>query len=104
MQDVIFSENGGIVTATIVCEIDHHTAKSVREKIDKNLFQKRPSLLVLDFSEVRFMDSSGIGLIIGRAEVARELDCRVRVAGLSPILMKIVRLSGIDRIDNITIG
>lgn len=104
MQDVIFSENGGIITATVACEIDHHTAKGVREKIDKNLFCSKPSLLVLDFSEVRFMDSSGIGLIIGRAEVAREVGARVKVTGLSPTLMKIVRLSGIDRIENITIG
>ena len=104
MQDVIFSENGNSLTATPTCELDHHSAKSIREKIDKSLFRKRPELLILDFSEVRFMDSSGIGLIIGRAEVAEEVGCKVRVVGLSPLLMKIVRLSGLEKIDNLTIG
>lgn len=104
MQDVIFSENGSALMATPCCELDHHTAKTIREKIDKTLLRLRPEVLILNFSEVRFMDSSGIGLIIGRAGVAAEIGCRVRVAGLSPMLMKIVRLSGIDRIDNITIG
>ena len=104
MQDVIFSENGSTLTATPTCEIDHHTAKFIREKIDKALFRTRARILVLDFSEVRFMDSSGIGLIIGRAEAAGELGASVRVVGLSPILMKIVRLSGIDKISNLSIG
>ncbi len=104
MQDVIFSENGRILTATPTCEIDHHTAKYIREKIDRELMSVRADILVLDFSEVRFMDSSGIGLIIGRAEAAGNIGASVRVVGLSPILMKIVRLSGIDKISNLSIG
>lgn len=104
MQEVIFSEKGSTLTAAPTCEVDHHTARPIREKIDRELFRIRPDVLILDFSEVRFMDSSGIGLMIGRAEAAREVGCRVRIVGLSPVLMKIVRLSGIDRIDNIAIG
>ena len=104
MQDVIFSETGRTLIATPTCEIDHHTAKYIREKIDRELLSSRADILVLDFSEVRFMDSSGIGLIIGRAEAAGNVGASVRVVGLSPILMKIVRLSGIDKISNLSIG
>ena len=104
MQDVIFSENGSTLTATPTCEIDQHTPKIISEKKDKALIRTRAERLVLDFSEVRFMDSSGIGLIIGRAEAAGEMGASVRVVGLSPILMKIVRLSGIDKISNLSIG
>lgn len=104
MQDVIFSESGRILTAAPGCEIDHHTAKFIREKIDRELYRTRAEILVLDFSAVRFMDSSGIGLIIGRAEAAREIGASVRVVGLSGVLMKIVRLSGLDKIPNLSIG
>lgn len=104
MQDVIFFEKGSTLTAKPTCEIDHHTAKYIRDKIDRELTSLRAEVLVLDFSEVRFMDSSGIGLIIGRAERAREMGSFVRVIGLSPTLMKIVRLSGLDKISNLSIG
>ena len=49
------------------------------------------------------MDSSGIALILGRAEVARSKDATLTVQGLSPVLMKLVRLSGVDRVENIRI-
>ena len=64
---------------------------------------KNASELVLDFQAVRFMDSSGIALILGRAEVARSKDATLTVQGLPPVLMKLVRLSGVDRVENIRI-
>lgn len=105
MQDeVIFFEDCRVLTARITRDIDHHSAKMIRERIDKELFKLKPELLLLDFSEVHFMDSSGIGLIMGRCEVAEELSMGVRIVSLSPSLMKLVRLSGIEKITNLTIG
>ena len=105
MQDlVLLSQNGRTLTAKIGCEVDHHTAKQVREEIDKAIFEKKPELLVLDFSDVRFMDSSGIGLIIGRCEVCRAIGAHVRIISLSPLLSRLVRLSGIEKIKNLSIG
>ena len=105
MQDVVtFSQNGRTLTARVMCEIDHHTAKPIRERIDAVLFEKKPELLVLDFSGVRFMDSSGIGLIIGRCEVGRAIGAHVRISALSPLLSRLVSLSGIEKIKNLSIG
>ncbi len=101
-DDVIFFETEGTLTARLCCDIDHHTAKPMREKIDDALFEKRPRTLIIDFTEVVFMDSSGLGLILGRAEKASALDCSVRLFGLSPALMKLVRLCGIDRVRNLS--
>ena len=99
MQNAVkFSQNGRILTALLSGEIDHHIAKQQREEIDAALFKIRPELLVLDFSEVKFMDSSGIGLIIGRAELCDGIGCRVNITGLSKTLEKLVRLSGIEKI------
>ena len=103
-DDLKITENGKILTAELGCEIDHHKTRRVRERIDEAVFAKRPQLLVLDFSAVHFMDSSGIGLIIGRVEVAKAVGALVRVTGLSPTLRRLVRLSGLDKIRELTIS
>ena len=98
---VTFAERGRTLTAYIRCEIDHHTAREGRENIDKRMFLFRPSTLILDFGGVGFMDSSGIALILGRAETAAELGATVELCGLSQSLAKLVRLSGIERVKNL---
>ena len=96
---VKFSESERTLTAHLFGEIDHHSAKEEREEIDAMIFKTRPSILELDFSGVKFMDSSGIGLIIGRADVCRDIGCSVRVSGLSGSLKKLVRLAGIEKLE-----
>ncbi len=98
-----FSEESGTLTVFLFKEIDHHSAKGLREETDKALFKFKPDSLVLDFSEVRFMDSSGIAFIIGRSEIAKDLGISVRLTGLSKTLLRLVRLSGIEKIKNISI-
>ena len=104
-KDIItFSRSGSTLTAAISCEIDHHTAGRLRARIDRELFIERPSMLCLDFREVRFMDSSGIALILGRVESAGAVGAKVRLDALTPQLLKLVRLSGIERIKNLTVS
>ena len=105
MQErVVFAYDEGAVWAKLKCEIDHHTARQIRDKIDREIFVRRPDVVYLDFSEVRFMDSSGIGLIIGRSQVAEATGSGVRLVGLSNTLMKLIRLAGIEKIKNVYIG
>ncbi len=103
-DDLKITENGKSLTAELICELDHHAAKRVRERIDEAVFAARPELLILDFSSVHFMDSSGIGLIIGRVEAAKAVGAVVRVTGLSPTLRRLVRLSGLEKIRELTIS
>ena len=56
---------GSILSIRVRGEIDHHTASAIRQGIDATLFEKRPKKLLLDLSAVSFMDSSGLGLIMG---------------------------------------
>ncbi len=105
MQErVVFAYEEGVIIAKLKCEIDHHTARLIREKTDREIFARRPGVVYLDFSEVRFMDSSGIGLIIGRSQVCEAAGASLRIIGLSATLMKLVRLSGIEKIKNVYIG
>jgi stage II sporulation protein AA (anti-sigma F factor antagonist) len=102
-EDLKLSESGGALTAKICCEIDHHTAKRMRERIDRALFEKKPQRLILDFSEVGFMDSSGLGLIIGRAECASAIGAVVELSGLSGNIERVLRVCGIEKMKNLTV-
>lgn len=90
------TQEGKTVTVLLAGEIDHHTAKGLRQAADDALITRRPEELVLDFSGVTFMDSSGVGLVMGRYKAARSLGCRVTVRGLRPRDQKIMRLSGLS--------
>ena len=85
----------GVLTVRLTGEIDHHTAKPIREQTDTALMCGRPRELVLDFSGVTFMDSSGVGLVMGRYKTARGIGCKTAVAGLRPRDKKIMQMSGL---------
>lgn len=85
-------------------EIDHHTTLPVRLEIDDKIENCRPKTLILDFSEVTFMDSSGIGLVMGRYKLLNEFGGVMEVIGLSNNSYKVMRLAGLDRIATIKKG
>ena len=89
---------GSILSIRIRGEIDHHTAVSIRQGIDAALFEKRPKKLILDLSAVGFMDSSGLGLIMGRYSVMKELGGEMTVWNPSPETRAILTLAGMERL------
>lgn len=89
------------ITAILSGEVDHHSAKALREEIDLAVREQLPAELILDFGGVSFMDSSGIGLVMGRVKLMQEHGGTVRVCHPSRHIYKVMRLSGIDRIAKI---
>ena len=89
---------GSILSIHIRGEIDHHTAAGIRQGIDDTLFEKRPKKLILDLSAVSFMDSSGLGLIMGRYSVMKELGGEMTVWNPSPETRSILTLAGMERL------
>lgn len=85
-------------------EIDHHTALPIRISIDERIENCRPKTVILDFTDVTFMDSSGIGLVMGRYKILSELGGDLEVTGLSSNSYKVMRLAGLDRIASIKKG
>ena len=65
-----FQTEEGILRVMLQGEIDHHSAGPLREQIDCRLEELLPKRLILDFTGVTFMDSSGIGLVMGRVRQA----------------------------------
>lgn len=86
------------LTVTLNGDIDHHSAKSVRTKIDNEIFLVRPKNVVLDLSKVEFMDSSGLGLILGRYTKAGEIGCELKLKNPNKKVKKILNLAGVERI------
>lgn len=61
-----FSLEDNVLIAEISGDIDHHSAKTLRDEIDKACDKYLPDTLCIDLNSVGFMDSSGIGLVLGR--------------------------------------
>ncbi len=90
------------VTAFLEGEIDHHTAASLRLEIDEAVQANKPKTLKLDFGDVTFMDSSGIGLVMGRYRTLQPFGGKLVVSNLSPQVYKIMQLAGLEKIAKIS--
>lgn len=101
MKVDIKSENGAIVAA-LSGEIDHHNAKKIREQLDRYIISTQPEELTMDFKNISFMDSSGIGLIMGRSKLMRECGGKLVVRNPQPYIRRVLKLSGIERLVKIT--
>ena len=83
---VTLSNQDGVLTAALTGDIDHHTARELRLAIDEAIERDKPGLLLLDFQGVDFMDSSGIGLVMGRYKVMPKYISRVfKLSGLEQL-------------------
>ena len=95
---VVTKTESGKITAVLTGEIDHHSARIIRTNIDRDIQCQKPKTLILDFSGVDFMDSSGIGLIMGRYKMMLENDGQVIIRNPKPYVKKVLNLAGITRI------
>ena len=95
--DFLCDTAGSILSIHVRGEIDHHTSSAIRTGIDSTLFEKRPQKLILDLSGVSFMDSSGLGLIMGRYALVKQYGGTLAVLDPSPAVLKIIRLAGMER-------
>lgn len=90
--------HGEVLTVYLQGEIDHHSAKTMREEIDEAIDFNMPTLLILDFEQVTFMDSSGIGLVMGRFKKLQKSGAKLNLSNLSGNIYKIMKLAGIERL------
>ncbi len=97
--EISLTEN--LLIARLDGEIDHHTAKDIREKIDSQIENSDCKTLVIDFSDVSFMDSSGIGLIMGRYKLMKQRQGEVKIKNPSPNTVRVLKLAGMDRLAKI---
>ena len=84
--------------ARLVGDIDHHSARELRETIDNAVIQAQAKELEMDFREVSFMDSSGIGLAMGRYKLMKEMGGSLHLVNVAGHLKKVMVLAGLDRL------
>ena len=95
---VTFEQDGTTLSARVTGEIDHHAARRLREAIDMEVFRTLPSILILDLSGVGFMDSAGLGLILGRLNLMTGRHGILKLLGLRPTVARILSLAGVERL------
>lgn len=90
-----FQRVDNILIASAFGELDHHSAKIVRNEIDDTMETLKYDHLIFDFKKITFMDSSGIGVVMGRYKKVSEKGGRLFLAGCSPYIEKILDMAGI---------
>lgn len=95
---VTITNENGTMTAKLIGDIDHHSAREIRESIDAGIGEQHPKTLYLDFGGVDFMDSSGIGLIMGRYKQMQMISGTLRVTNVPNYIKRVIRLSGLDKL------
>lgn len=97
-----FYEEDKLLVFKITDDIDDCNVQKIRRKADYEIERYMPRKVVFDFDSVTFMDSSGIGLIIGRYKFANMLGGKLEVANLTQNVKKIFEMSGILKLIPVT--
>lgn len=97
-MEIMFNERDKHLIIAPVGEIDHHTSLKIRQSIERAFAQSRARNMVFDFSRVEFMDSSGIGILIGRYRELSKMGGKVYAINLSGEIGRIFGVSGLSKI------
>ncbi len=86
------------LTISLTGEIDHHNASVLRIEADEAIQKSLSPTVTLDFGEVSFMDSSGIGFVLGRYRIVESYGGSIEVINLSNRLYMMMKLAGIEKL------
>lgn len=95
MAAVEFSYDKSTLTAFLSGDIDHHGAWQVRDDIDSKILKLMPKIVIMDFSKVSFMDSSGVGLILARYKFCQDYGASLYVQSVNKQTGRILSLAGV---------
>ena len=97
-MNIKYDEVDKLLTCQITEEIDHHTTEKRRRILDDEIERYIPKRMVFDFDKVSFMDSAGIGMILGRYKMMRMLGGSMEMINVNSNVRKIFEMSGIPKI------
>lgn len=101
MGEVRYEKRERTLIVHVGGEIDHHSAVRVRTDIDAHILEETPERVLLELSAVDFMDSSGLGLIMGRLGLVKKYGGTLAVLDPSAAVMKMIKLAGMERMVSI---
>lgn len=97
-MEIKWIEKDKLLMVKLKEEIDHHIAEKIRRKVDYEIQRYLPKKVVFDFSGVNFMDSAGIGMIIGRYKLISMYGAVMEICNVCMQVQKILQMSGITRL------
>lgn len=97
-MDVNFIQKRNTLIVNLSGELDHHSASEIKNLIDDQLSHGSINNCMLDCKDLQFMDSSGVGLIIGRYKKIKALNGQIVAINVNPQIKRIFTISGLDRI------
>ena len=97
-KDELFQLKGSILTIKLPAELDHHLADEIRKQADEIQSGNHIRQIDFDFGDTTFMDSSGIGLVMGRFREIQLLGGKVRAVHASERIRRILKISGVSRV------
>lgn len=87
-----------ILIFEITEELDHHVVEKMRKRTDYEIQRLMPKNVIFDFSKVKFMDSAGIGLILGRYKQVTNFGGEMKIVNVNERIRRILEMSGITKI------
>ena len=97
-MEVKFTTQGKTLIAAVTGELDQHCAASLREQTDLRISHTNIKRLIFDLSSLEFMDSSGIGLVMGRYKICESMGASLEIHGLSRHAYKVMCLAGLQNL------
>lgn len=97
-MEITWKISDHILMVKINGDIDHHTCEMLRQRVDQAMEDTKCRSILFLFAEVSFMDSSGIGVLIGRYKLVQRLGGKIAVACPSECVREIFRLSALDKL------
>ena len=94
------SEQGSVTVVHVEGEIDVYTAPLLREVLDKQVAAGRTDLVV-DLEKVTFMDSTGLGVLVGRLKLVRGQNGSLRIVSAHERILKVFKITGLDKVFHI---
>lgn len=88
----------GVLTVCLEEELDHHNVENIRNNIDEIILKNEVRDIVFDFKKTTFMDSSGIGLILGRYRMLKTVGGKIKVKNFGVNIERILMVSGLYKI------
>ena len=99
---VTYDNENKLLKLQMTEEIDHCMAEKIRNKADFEIQKHMPQKIVMDFNNVSFMDSAGIGMILGRYKTAKLVGSTLNLSNVKPAIKKVLEMSGVLKIIPIT--
>lgn len=97
-MDLKLYRKGTTLIIKIMEDMDHHSAQYLRQRIDGEIVKATVKNIIFDFSNVNFMDSSGIGVVVGRYKNIQKLNGRAAIVNANSKILQIFEMSGVLKI------